>query len=127
MTPDKNIVLEVSKLVGEPINKQLPVPVEISAIADVFTAEPGEKVWRYTAFDTSLDTVLAVDANGAITVVKRTPTGDAELTFDGLNSKLEYVTIFLQKLTTLRCWQDGKNQLLVQWIKESFMLSLLLF
>jgi len=93
MTPDKNIVLEVSKLVGEPINKQLPVPVEISAIADVFTAEPGEKVWRYTAFDTSLDTVLAVDANGAITVVKRTPTGDAELTFDGLNSKLEYVLI----------------------------------
>ena len=93
MTPDMNIVLEVSKLVGEPINKQLPVPVEISAIADVFTAEPGEKVWRYTAFDTSLDTVLAVDANGAITVVKRTPTGDAELTFDGLNSKLEYVLI----------------------------------
>jgi len=93
MTPDKNIVLEVSKLVGEPINKQLPVPVEISAIADTFTAEPGEKVWRYTTFDTSLDTVLAVDANGVITVVKRTPTGDAELTFDGLNSKLEYVLI----------------------------------
>ena len=88
-----NIVLEVSMQVGQPINAQLPVPVEISAIADTFTAEPGEKVWRYTAFDTALDTVLAVDANGAITLVKRTPTGDAELTFSGLNSKLEYVLI----------------------------------
>jgi len=88
-----NIYMEIAKQIGEPVNPQLPVPVEISAIADVFTAEPGEKVWRYTAVDSSLDTVLAVDANGAITVVKRTPTGDAELTFEGYNSKLEYVLI----------------------------------
>lgn len=85
--------LEIARLISEPINAQLPVPVELGAIADTFTAEVGEKVWRYTAFDTSLDTCLAVDANGALTVVKRTPTGDAELTFTGLNSKLEYVLI----------------------------------
>lgn len=90
---EKDIRLEIAKLIGEPINAQLPVPVELAEIADVFTAEPGEKVWRYTAFDTSLDTILAVDANGAITQVKRTPTGDAELTFSGLNSKEEYVLI----------------------------------
>lgn len=89
----QNVHLELAKLIGEPINAQLPVPVEISAIADTFTAEPGEKVWRYTAFDTSLDTIIDVDVNGAITLVKRTPTGDAELTFKGLNSKLEYVLI----------------------------------
>jgi len=88
-----NAFLEVARQIGEPISKQLPVPVEISAIADTFTAQPGEKIWRYNATDTSLDTVLAVDANGAITTVKRTPTGDAELTFSGLNSKLEYVLI----------------------------------
>jgi len=80
-------------LIGEPINAQLPVPVELAEIADTFTAEAGEKVWRYTAFDTSLDTIIAVDANGIITLVKRSPTGDAELTFSGLNSKLEYVLI----------------------------------
>jgi len=89
----KNPQLEIARLVGQPINEQLPVPVELAAIADVFTAEVGEKVWRYTAFDTSLDTCLSVDAAGAITLVKRTPTGDAELTFDGLNSKMEYVLI----------------------------------
>lgn len=85
--------LEIAKKIGEPISYQLPVPVEVSAIADVFTAEVGEKVWRYTAVDTSLDTCLQVDAAGAITLVKRTPTGDAELTFGGLNSKLEYVLL----------------------------------
>jgi len=90
---EMNIVLEVARQIGEPLSAQLPVPVEISEIADTFTADPGEKIWRYTAFDTSLDTVLAVDAAGALVTVKRTPTGDAELTFTGLNSKLEYVLI----------------------------------
>jgi len=85
--------LEIAMQVGEPINAQLPVPVELSEIADTFVAEAGEKVWRYTAFDTTIDTCLAVDANGALTVVKRSPTGDAELTFTGLNSNLEYVLI----------------------------------
>ena len=89
----KNPQLEIAKLIGQPINIQLPVPVELGAIADTFTAEVGEKIWRYTAFDNALDTCLSVDANGAITLVKRTPTGDAELTFDGLNSKMEYVLI----------------------------------
>ena len=89
----KNPQLEIAKLIGQPINVQLPVPVELGAIADTFTAEVGEKIWRYTAFDNALDTCLSVDANGAITLVKRTPTGDAELTFDGLNSKMEYVLI----------------------------------
>ena len=89
----KNIYMEIAKQIGEPINPQLPVPVELEAIADVYTALPGEKVWRYTGIDSSLDTVLAVDSNGAITPVKRNPTGDAELTFTGFNSKLEYVLI----------------------------------
>ncbi len=60
--------LEIAKQIGEPISPQLPVPVEISAIADTFTAEVGEKVWRYTAFDSALDICLQVDANGAVYV-----------------------------------------------------------
>lgn len=85
--------LVISSKVGEPISKQLPVPVELKAIADTFTADPGEKVWRYTATDTSLDTVLAVNANGQVVDVKRSPTGDAELTFSSFNSKREYVLL----------------------------------
>lgn len=88
-----SIQLEIARQLGEPINPQLKVPVALSEIADVFEVDPGEKVWRYTGFDSSLDTVLQVDADGDITLVKRTPTGDAELSFTGFNSKLEYVLI----------------------------------
>lgn len=85
--------LEIAKLIGEPINVQLPVPVELSAIADTFTAEPGEHVWRIQNLDETADVVLDVDANGKITVIKRTPLSDVELTFKGLQSKLDYVLV----------------------------------
>ena len=90
---DKNLFLEVAKQIGEPIDTSLRVPVEITEVADVFSAEPGEKVWRYTAMDETGDYIYSVDSDGVISTVKRSPTGDAELTFAGLNSKLEYVLI----------------------------------
>lgn len=90
---DRNIQLEISKLIGEPINPQLPVPVEIGAIADLDTADPGEKVFYFASEDTDVDEIYDVDANGAITVVKRTPLADTALTFKGVNSKLEYVLL----------------------------------
>ena len=90
---ENNMFLEYAKQVGEPIDPALPVPMALAEVADVFTAIAGEKVWRYSTFATSSDYVVDVDANGALTVVKRTPTGDAELTFKGMNSKLEYVLI----------------------------------
>lgn len=89
----RDVSLEVSKLIGEPINTQLSVAVELSTIADTFTAEPGEHVWRYQNLDETADVVLAVDANGLITVIKRTPLNDVELTFNGFNSKLDYVLV----------------------------------
>ena len=90
----KRLDLVISKSVGEPIDPTLPVPVAITEIADVFTAEPGEKIWRYSQFDPNAgDYVRVVAGDGSITTVKRTPTGDAELTFSGLNSKMEYVLI----------------------------------
>lgn len=86
--------MEIAKLIGQPINTQLPVPFELAAIADTFTAAPGEHVWRYSTLDTTADVVLAVDGtNGAIEVVKRSPLDDVELTFSDLNSKLEYVLL----------------------------------
>ncbi len=89
----ENLNLEIAKLIGEPINTQLPVPYEIEAIADSFTAEAGEHVWRYSAMDSTADVILDVDTNGAITEKKRSPLSDVELTFKGLNSKLEYVLV----------------------------------
>ena len=89
---DRNFALEVAQLIGQPINTQLPVPVEISAIADTFVAQPGEKVYRFTTLDTTADVVLDV-STGAIVTVARDGVGDAEMTFKGLNSKLEYVLV----------------------------------
>jgi hypothetical protein len=85
--------LKISKLLGEPINEQKKTPVEISAIADEYTAEPGEHVWRLKNIDTTVDIVFDVDANGKITPVKRTPLNDVLLQFKGLNSKKEYVLV----------------------------------
>jgi len=90
---ERNVYLEIAKLIGEPINPELPVPVEIAAIADVDTAEPGEKVYYFASEDSDVDEIYDVDAAGALTVVKRVPMTDTALTFKGINSKLEYVLV----------------------------------
>jgi hypothetical protein len=89
----ENIILELSKLIGEPINPSLPVPIEISAIADVSEADAGEKVWRFDGYDTDVDQILDVESDGRITPQARTPVSDTQLTFKGLNSQLEYVLV----------------------------------
>lgn len=88
-----NMHLEIAKLIGEPINVQLPVPVELQAIANIAIAEPGEHVYRYQSLDDDADYILNVDANGIITPIKKSPLGDTPLTFTGLNSRLEYVLV----------------------------------
>lgn len=90
---DNNLYLEVAKLIGEPINTKLPVPVELSVIADSFTADAGEHVYQYTKVDNEADYILDVDADGKITVIKKSPLVDTPLTFKHLNSRLEYVLV----------------------------------
>jgi hypothetical protein len=91
---EKDLTLEIAKLIGEPINPSLPVPVEIGEIADVDTADPGEKVWYFADLDDDVDEILDVNATtGAITPVKRSPLNDTQLTFDAFHSQLEYVLV----------------------------------
>jgi len=90
---DELMSLKIAKLIGQPINEQLPVPVELAAIADTFTAAPGDHVWRYQTIDETADVCMSVDSDGKITVAKRSPLGDVELTFTHLNSKLDYVLV----------------------------------
>jgi len=86
--------MEIAKLIGEPISTKLPVPYELTKIADLDTAEAGDHVWRYSALDTDADVILQADTtNGAIIVKKRSPLGDTELSFTALDSKLEYVLV----------------------------------
>jgi hypothetical protein len=89
----EDIRLEIAKLIGEPINPSLNVPVEITTIADTFEADAGEKVWRYDGYDTDVDEILDVEASGRIVPQARTPLSDTQLTFKGLNSMLEYVLV----------------------------------
>jgi len=90
----ENLHLEIAKLIGEPINYQLPVPVELAAIANLDTAEAGEKVYRFSDVETSLDTIIAINSStGAIALVKRTALSDTEVSFSGLHSQLEYVLV----------------------------------
>lgn len=88
-----NIHLEIAKQIGQPINASLPVPMEIAAIANVGTAEAGEKVYVFEDLDTEVDYVLDVDVNGKITTKKVSPIGDVQLSFKGLQTKLEYVLV----------------------------------
>ena len=74
----------------------------MAVIADSYTVLPGEHVWRVKNVDSTFDVVLDVDVDGKITVIKRTPLTDVELTFKGLNSKKEYVLLedVLNKIDT---------------------------
>jgi len=85
--------LEIAKSFGNVINTQLPAPMELQKIANLGLAEPGERVYTYKAYDTDAGEILSVDANGSITVVKKTPLNDSVLSFDGFQSKLEWVPI----------------------------------
>ena len=94
MSEERKIDLEIAKLIGQPINPSLPVPVALSAIADLATADPGEKVWYFASEDTDADEIYEVNTStGAIVVVKKSPLSDTQLTFTGLNSKLQYVLL----------------------------------
>jgi len=85
--------LEIARVIGVPIDPNLPVPVIISEIANVETAEPGEEVKYYSAYDANVDDVYTADSNGVITAHKLTANSATALSFQGLQSKLEYVLI----------------------------------
>lgn len=88
------VQLNIAKYIGEPINTNLPVPMEIAEIADVHVVEPGEKTWYYASQDTDDDEIYQVNTStGELTLVKRSPMDVTELSFQGLNSKKEYVLL----------------------------------
>jgi len=90
----KDFVLETSGLIGEPVNIQLPVAVEISSVADFLPlAKPGELVYKFSALDKTADTIIDINVNGTINVKKRSPVGYTLLDFKTLESQLEHVYI----------------------------------
>jgi hypothetical protein len=85
--------LEIAKVIGQPIDASLPVPFEISAICDIETAEFGEDVYYFAAYDNNTDIVYTAGDAGELTSNRKSPSGATALTFVGLQSDLAYVTI----------------------------------
>ena len=85
--------LEIAKVIGQPIDATLPVPFEISEICDLDTAEFGEDVYYFAAYDNNTDIVYTAADAGEVVSNKKSPTGATGLTFVGLQSDLAYVTI----------------------------------
>jgi hypothetical protein len=83
----------IAKVIGQPIDSALPTPVIVSEIADVETAEPGEDVYTFTAYDDNVDTIYTAGDSGELVSVKKSPAGATLLNFAGLQTDLAYVTI----------------------------------
>jgi len=89
---EKRIDVEIARLVGEPIDPNLRVPVALAEICNVESAEPGEIVKTFEASDANADDIYVI---GDSTLVKHVvdPVTPATLSFVGLKSKLEYVLV----------------------------------
>jgi hypothetical protein len=89
--------LEISRVIGEPLDPRKPYPDVVSAVAETATAEPNEYVYYY---DVLADTneVYALASTGAITTEAITPDSPALFTFVDVASK-EF-TVSLPQLAT---------------------------
>ena len=83
----------IAKTIGQPLDSALPVPFVLSEIADIETAEAGEDVYAFTAYDDNVDTVYTAGDAGELTSNKKSPLGATQLVFGGLQTDLAYVTI----------------------------------
>lgn len=91
----ERVDLEIARLIGAPIDPNLKVPVALSEIANIETAEAGElvRIFNNSAEDINEDDIYAVDANGGLSLNKISAVAPATLVFVGLSSKLEYVLL----------------------------------
>ncbi|MFH0805962.1 MAG: hypothetical protein V1901_03755 [Patescibacteria group bacterium] len=89
---DRNVEIAY-KILKEPIDANMRCPVELLDIAEYTTAEPGEIIKNYTSEDGNTDDIYTADAAGGLTIHKVSAVAPAQLTFVGLQSKLEYVLI----------------------------------
>lgn len=85
--------VEIAKVIGQPLDSNIPVPVELTEICDLETAEFGEDIYYFSAYDDNTDTVYTSADSGEITSNKKTVSGATALTFVGRQSDLAYVTI----------------------------------
>lgn len=86
-------VLEIAKLIGDPVNPSLPVPVALSEIANIETADPGEKVYVWDDEELIPEEVYQINANGTLTLVEADLLGDVELAFKTFTTPMRYIRV----------------------------------
>jgi hypothetical protein len=90
---DRNLALEIAKVIGEPINRQLPTAALIEEMAEVDVVDPAELIRVYQTEDPYADEIATVDADGSITQVKISPNTPTIINPSGLQSHQEYVLL----------------------------------
>jgi hypothetical protein len=90
---DKRVDLEIARLIGQPINPNLPSPLALTEACNVEAAAPGEEIKAFTGDTSDIDDIYTADADGKLTIHKCTPVTPAAVTWVGLQSLLEYVLI----------------------------------
>lgn len=85
---------DIGKIIGQPIDPNLPVPPVLNEVFDYDTAEPGEEIKIYTVEDTNQgDTITAVGSDGRIVNYKIDPQTPAVIPFTSVQSRLERVHV----------------------------------
>lgn len=91
---ERNMRLEIARLINEPLNPSLRSPIALSAIADVSTAKAGERLTYFATDDPTVSEIYQVNTStGKIVTVKIDPLTDTQITFTGLNSRKMYVLL----------------------------------
>jgi hypothetical protein len=83
----------IAKILGSPIDPNLPVPFALDAIVDTETLEPGEPGWYPSADDSNVDEVYTIAGNGALTEVNISPVAPALIATTGMVSKHMYILL----------------------------------
>ena len=91
----KDVIERAYQLINEPIDPNLRCPLELAEVANYKESVPGETVEYFAspAQDRGVDVIYAANADGDLAPVKVPLKSVTALTFEGLQSKLDYVLI----------------------------------
>jgi len=85
---------DIGKIIGQPIDPNLPVPPVLNEIFDYETAEPGEEIKIYNVEDTNASGMItAVGSDGKIMNYKIDPQTPAIIPFTSVQSRLERIHV----------------------------------
>jgi len=83
----------ISALVGNPVSKNLPSPIDLGVICNVDTVPAGEKVFEVKGIDPDVEIVLDASDDGSVTAVKKTQVDTAVVTFKEIESPVYYAKL----------------------------------